>query len=96
MAGLDLAIHVLTTFIVAKTWMRGSSPRMTIFSLITMRAPSAHPTFLPQAGGLRKSRSYEFALTRQRWMPSHRADMDATCAAWGKRMMALVKKAEWH
>ena len=39
MAGLDPAIHVLMTSFVAKTWIRGSSPRM------TMRArpsPSAH------------------------------------------------------
>ena len=29
MAGLDPAIHVLTTLLWAKTWIRGSSPRMT-------------------------------------------------------------------
>jgi len=30
MAGLDPAIHVFTAFILAKTWIRGSSPRMTM------------------------------------------------------------------
>jgi hypothetical protein len=29
MAGLDPAIHVLTTSLWGKTWIRGSSPRMT-------------------------------------------------------------------